>query len=227
MKVTKAQSEKNRIALIRAAGRLFREHGVDGVGVAEIGKEAGLTHGALYAQFGSKDALVSEAFADSMARRAVVANRAVAEKGLDLAAHLGAFLSERHRDNRATGCAITASASELARQDRAVSEAFVVAFDTIVETLARVLADSRGAASARERSIAIAAGEIGGVVLARAALKADPALSSEILAACRSVFGTLAASDERVVAPSAKEKPAASASRPRRKVAKPARNPNR
>ena len=54
LKVTKAKAAENRAALVQAAGSLFRERGIDGVGVAEISKKAGLTHGALYAQFPSK-----------------------------------------------------------------------------------------------------------------------------------------------------------------------------
>src|ERR1700761_7278185 len=67
MKVSKEQVAQNREALIAAAGRLFRERGIDGVGVAEICKQAGLTHGALYAQFPSKEALAAEALADGVA----------------------------------------------------------------------------------------------------------------------------------------------------------------
>ena len=55
MKVTKEKSAENRAALVETAARLFRERGIDGVGVAEISKAAGLTHGALYGQFPSKD----------------------------------------------------------------------------------------------------------------------------------------------------------------------------
>jgi AcrR family transcriptional regulator len=62
MKVTKEKATENRAALLRAASRLFQERGIDGVGVAEISKKAGLTHGALYAQFPSKEALAAEAF---------------------------------------------------------------------------------------------------------------------------------------------------------------------
>src|ERR1700675_854400 len=66
LKVTKEKATENRAALLKAASRLFRERGIDGVGVAEISKKAGLTHGALYAQFPSKEALAAEAFASVM-----------------------------------------------------------------------------------------------------------------------------------------------------------------
>src|ERR1700723_823730 len=67
--VSKATTELNRGALLGAASRLFREKGIDGVGVAEIAKEAGLTHGALYKHFPSKDALAAEAFYYAIATR--------------------------------------------------------------------------------------------------------------------------------------------------------------
>ena len=68
MKVSKKKVAENRDALVRAAGRLFRERGIDGVGIAEICQQAGLTHGALYAQFPSKEALAAEALADGVNR---------------------------------------------------------------------------------------------------------------------------------------------------------------
>ena len=61
MKVTRAQAEENRRTVVEAAGRLFREHGFKGVGLAELMSAAGLTHGGFYKQFKSKDELVLEA----------------------------------------------------------------------------------------------------------------------------------------------------------------------
>src|SRR5271154_5372425 len=67
MKVTKEKSAENRAALVDTAAHMFRERGIDGVGVAEISKAAGLTPGALYGQFPSKQALVAEALAQGLA----------------------------------------------------------------------------------------------------------------------------------------------------------------
>ncbi|MBU0746199.1 MAG: TetR family transcriptional regulator, partial [Gammaproteobacteria bacterium] len=63
MKVSKAQAAENRQGILDAAARLYRERGLTGVGVADITREAGLTHGGLYRHFESKDALVREACA--------------------------------------------------------------------------------------------------------------------------------------------------------------------
>lgn len=93
MKVNKETAAKHRAAIVAEAANLFRERGFDGVGVAEIMQAAGLTHGGFYGHFASKDALAAEAstkaFADGAAR---------VEKDKDLAAYLGRYLSERHRD---------------------------------------------------------------------------------------------------------------------------------
>src|SRR5260221_6018330 len=105
LKVTKAKAAENRAALVQAAGRLFRERGIDGVGVAEISKKAGLTHGALYAQFPSKEALAAEGFTSALKEgwEQMTADRdgrpATVTDDLDY------YLSFDHRDNLATSCA--------------------------------------------------------------------------------------------------------------------------
>src|ERR1700760_2955100 len=98
MKVTREKAAENREKLVRAAGRLFRERGVDGVGVAEISRQAGLTHGALYAQFGSKDALVAEALADGLRRGQERLAQEAQRRPLTLADHLSYYLSPERRD---------------------------------------------------------------------------------------------------------------------------------
>src|ERR1700757_2895791 len=108
MKVSKEKAAENRAALVRAAGLLFRERGIDGVGVAEISKKAGLTHGALYAQFPSKEALAAEAFA-SAAREGfeeITADRN--GRPATLTDFLDSYLSVGHRDNLATSCPMSA-----------------------------------------------------------------------------------------------------------------------
>src|SRR5260370_2725848 len=108
MKVSKEKSAENRAALLHAAGLLFRERGIDGVGVAEISQRAGLTHGALYAQFPSKEALAAEALGYGLDRH-LAHLMAVAEDGQDnhqppLTAYLDAYLTPQHRDDLARGC---------------------------------------------------------------------------------------------------------------------------
>src|SRR5271163_1368478 len=98
MKVTKEKSAENRAALIKTAGRMFRERGIDGVGVAEISKAAGLTHGALYAQFPSKQALAAEALAHGLARGHTYMTALKSHCAPTLSDYLDLYLALDHRD---------------------------------------------------------------------------------------------------------------------------------
>src|ERR1700722_18435122 len=99
LKVTKEKVNENRAALVQAAGRLFRERGIDGVGVAEISKSAGLTHGALYAQFPSKGALAAEAFASGLEPGLKKMTPDGAGKPAILRDFFDDYLSTEHGDN--------------------------------------------------------------------------------------------------------------------------------
>lgn len=185
--MTKARATENRRKLVHAAGRLFRQHGIGGVGVADIGKAAGLTHGAVYARFPSKQALAAEALADGT--RQVVAVMRSRAANPAIGDYLDFSLCERSRDNLAGGCPLTATGSDVARQGKIVSRAFAEGFDELAGSIQEVLVDEAGYATARERALAIAAAEIGTLIVARAVAKADPAFSDEILAASRRVLG--------------------------------------
>jgi TetR/AcrR family transcriptional repressor of nem operon len=193
MKVSKEQVAQNRDALIQAAARLFRERGIDGVGVAEICKQAGLTHGALYAQFPSKEALAAEALADGAARANEWMTARLEGREPTLTDHLDSYLSSQHRDDLGGGCAMAASASEIARQPRDVSVAFTDGFSQLVGVIERTLTRSGSAAERRQRALAITAAMIGGVAAARASAKASPALSDDILVAMRRLLDEVGA----------------------------------
>jgi TetR/AcrR family transcriptional repressor of nem operon len=198
LKVTKEKAAENRAALVQAAGRLFRERGIDGVGVAEISKEAGLTHGALYAQFPSKEALAAEAFASGLkpGLEQMTADRD--GRPATLTDFLDYYLSLDHRDNLATGCPMSASASEVARQDKAVCERFTEGFEQITAAIERGLGVSSIKAENRRRALAMMAAMIGGVAASRAVAKADPKLSNEILRAVRRTVGEVGGQEGQV-----------------------------
>src|ERR1700722_16282435 len=179
VKVTKEKATENRAALVKAAGRLFRERGIDGVGVAEISKQAGLTHGALYAQFPSKEALAAEALASALGigLEKVTADRA--GRPATLTDFLDYYLSPEHRDNLAAGCPMSASGSEIARQDKIVGRRFAEGFEQFVALIERDLGDSGVNADKRQRALAVMAAMIGGVAASRAVSKADPKLSNQ------------------------------------------------
>jgi len=198
LKVTKEKAAENRAALVEAAARLFRERGIDGVGVAEISKKAGLTHGALYAQFPSKEALAAEAFASAFkgGLEQITADRD--GRSITLTDCLDWYLSADHRDNLATGCPMSASASEVGRQDKVVSDRFTEGFEQLVALMERGLGASPVKTENRERALAMMAAMIGGVAASRAVAKADPKLSNQILQAVRRTVGELGGQEGQV-----------------------------
>jgi TetR/AcrR family transcriptional regulator, transcriptional repressor for nem operon len=191
LKVTKEKATENRAALVRAAARLFREHGIDGVGVAEISKKAGLTHGALYAQFPSKEALAAEAFASGL-KPGLEKLTDPAGRPAGLSEFLDDYLSLEHRDNLAAGCPMSASASEIARQDKIVCERFTEGFEQLVALIEPGLGASAVGVDRRQRALAMMAAMIGGIAASRAVAKVDPKLSNQILRAVRQIVGEVA-----------------------------------
>ena len=189
MKVSKEKVAENRAALVRAAALLIRERGIDGVGVAEISKKAGLTHGALYAQFPSKETLTAEAFtaAHQEGFEEITAHRG--DRPPSLTDFFNSYLSTEHRDNLATSCPMSASASEIARQDKLVSERFKESFEQIVAVIESRLGAPAVRADNHQRALAVMAALIGGVAAARAVAKSDSRLSNEILRAVRRMVG--------------------------------------
>jgi TetR/AcrR family transcriptional regulator, transcriptional repressor for nem operon len=188
MRVSKEKAAENRTALLEAASKLFREKGIDGVGVAEVAKEAGLTHGALYAHFDSKDALAAAAFSTGFAGNMAAMRAWAGDREPTFEEYVTVLLSATMRDKLAAGCPMTASASEAGRQGPGVSESFVKAFE---EELALVAGAADPALPVNERrtlAIASVAAQIGAIAVARAVAKADPALSDEVLQSVRAVI---------------------------------------
>jgi len=185
VKVSKEPAARHRAAIVEAAARLFRERGVDGVGVAEITRAAGLTHGGFYGHFASKEALAEEACAQSFAAVGQrLPERLVAEGGLD--AFLAAYLSRRHRDEPGDGCPMAALASEIPRREDALQGRFGAGVAAYVDALADALhAQGIAAPEARGRAILLLAALVGGLALARATARAEPELSDELLATLR------------------------------------------
>ena len=177
---------------------MFRERGIDGVGVAEISKKAGLTHGALYAQFPSKEALAAEAFTSALKPGLEKMTPERADRPATLIDFLDDYMSVEHRDNLAVGCPMSASASEIARQDKIVCERFTEGFEQLIALIEPSLGASAVNADERQRALAIMAAMIGGVAASRAVAKVDPKLSNQILRAVRQVVGEVAGEKARV-----------------------------
>ncbi len=191
MRVSKEKAAENRVAILEAASRLFRKRGIDGVGVAEIAKEAGLTHGALYAHFSSKDELAAEAFSHGFAGNLAQARTRTGDRCPSFQEYLDGLLSTYMRDNLETGCPFAASASEIGRQGCAVSASFTRAFEEMVAMLESSLDDAIPASQRRRLAIAAVATEVGAIAVSRAVAKADASLADEVLQAVRETVGSV------------------------------------
>jgi TetR/AcrR family transcriptional regulator, transcriptional repressor for nem operon len=181
MKVSREQAAQNRERIVVAAAQRFRERGFDGIGVADLMKEAGLTHGGFYGHFSSKEDLIAEASAraltSSLALWSKLAQRA---PGDPLSAIAGVYLTTRHRDNPGTGCLLAALGPDVSRQGPAVRRAVTDYVRSACDLLARLI-PGRSRAARRQKAISAYATLVGAMVMARAV--DDRALSEEILEA--------------------------------------------
>lgn len=185
MKISKEKSEANRAALVETASRLFREKGIDGVGVAEISKSAGLTHGALYAHFPSKEALAAEALAWSLEQGNAKLYTGTVDGEPDLERFLSDYLAVDSLDNYAEHCAMAASASEIGRQDVAISAKFTEGYMVLVRAFERRVAANNPDVDALATAMGIVAAMVGALSVARATAKARPEVSAEVLRGVR------------------------------------------
>jgi TetR/AcrR family transcriptional regulator, transcriptional repressor for nem operon len=182
MKVTKEQAEQNRAALLEAASRLYRKHGFDGVGVAQIAREAGLTHGSLYGHFESKDHYAAEACAHAFADRLQLLQQAEPGDNRALAAVFSRYISEQHRDEPERGCPISALGADAARKKGPVAETMTRGIETYLSLLTEHLAfGEQDTAESHGRAIAMLSMMVGGMILSRASVTANEDLSKQVL----------------------------------------------
>jgi TetR/AcrR family transcriptional repressor of nem operon len=183
MRISKEKAADNRTALIRAASKLFRERGIDGVGVAEISKEAGLTHGALYAHFRSKEELALEALSYGLDQANSRMYSATSDGMPDLSRFLDRYLALDNRDDYGDRCAMAASASEIGRHDKAISARFAEGYMVMVRAFERQIAENEPGSDALGRAMVVVATLVGSLAVARGAAKGNPA--EQVLAAAR------------------------------------------
>ena len=165
--------------IVRTAAARFREAGVEGVGVAELMKEAGLTHGGFYRHFASREDLVAEAVERALEDGSKRAMAVLASQSPSpLALLVDGYLSAVHRDRLATSCAVTTLAGDVARGGDRARSAYTRQVGAYLELLTRLItADTEG--TRRARAITALATLVGAVSLARAVN--DEKLSREIL----------------------------------------------
>lgn len=180
---SKANKEQSHARIVQTAAARFREEGVDGVGVSDLMKEAGLTHGGFYRHFASRDELVAEAVESALsdgsrAVEAVAASKA--SRQVVAATLVDAYLSTAHRDSLATSCAVTTLAGDVARSNERARAAYTQQVNAYLDLLANLAAAEKSKGK-RAKAIAALSSLVGAVSLSRAVN--DEALSREILKA--------------------------------------------
>jgi AcrR family transcriptional regulator len=177
MRYEKGHKETTRQHIIDVASAQFRESGVAAVGLAGIMSAAGLTNGAFYTHFESKEDLVRAVLMNALGRRELRL-RANLESKAGLEATIRDYLSARHRDDAGGGCPTAALVAEVARHPKATREAFTEKISDIIDLMAAQVGKG-SPAERRKRAMAAYGMMVGSLQLARAVN--DKKLSDEIL----------------------------------------------
>ncbi len=181
VKISKAAAEKNATDLLKATGEMIRESGIAAASVAQIAARVGLTHGAIYRHYMSKDDLAAAAITADFAA-VTTGLEALADKGATLRTYFTGYLDPDHRDYFMRGCPVAPLAAEIARADTRVQSAFRHGLDANIAAIARLSGIADPAAATRYASFALATLS-GAMSMARATKPADGDLSNAILAA--------------------------------------------
>ncbi len=186
MGVSRQQAVENRRAIVAAAEKLFRERGVDAVGLAELMKAAGFTQGGFYNHFKSKDALVSAVMEKAMedggeAFASIIENARSA--GADpVKQNIQWYLSPEHRANIEAGCPLSGFVGDARRLGVAARDAYAEGLAVNLERFARAIEETDGIREgSRRKAITLFSQMVGTLLLSRAVADLDPALADEIL----------------------------------------------
>lgn len=181
MRVSREQAVENREKILNTATRLFREKGFDGIGIADLMKSAGLTHGGFYGHFSSKEDLIAQAcdraVDEILAHHQVRFNEG---KGSYYQQFVANYLSCEHRDNPGSGCLMAALGADAARQSPFIKRAFTQSCNRLFAALMKIL-PAKSEAEKREQALTTLAALVGAQVIARAV--DNPELSQEVLQA--------------------------------------------
>src|SRR5580704_16932147 len=173
----KEHKQATRQRIIETAGRRFKRDGIDGSGIATLMADAGLTNGAFYAHFASKDDLVATAVADQLReQRASLSERVPGRAGVEQ--YVREYLSVQHRDDPDDGCPSAALLNEIGRCTDATKRAYTDGVLAVIDDIAAGLAPD-DPPSARAKTLSVFALMIGTLQLSRAL--ADKHLADEVL----------------------------------------------
>ncbi|MFW6867059.1 TetR/AcrR family transcriptional regulator [Nocardioides sp. CPCC 206347] len=173
----KEHKDATRQRIVESAGRRFKQGGIDGSGIATLMADVGLTNGAFYAHFDSKDDLVATVVADEVRAQARAISALPAGKA-GIEQFIRDYLSPEHRDNAAVGCPSAALLDEIVRTDDAARQGYTAGAASIIDEIASRLTP-RNPMAGRGRAIGLFALLVGTLQLSRAL--ADPDLSLEVL----------------------------------------------
>jgi TetR/AcrR family transcriptional repressor of nem operon len=193
MRYSKEHKQETHARIVKKASVRLREKGAHGIGVADLMKEAGLTHGGFYAHFDSREALVIEAFNYAMDRATAhwrkVAEQTPPEKRL--ATIIDTYLTPVHRDDPGHGCAVPTLGAEIARESPKTRKAFAAKLEQMIDMMADQILDAPRKV-ARKQAMAALATMMGTIVMSRIAGNGE--LSDDVLSAGReAVLGRAAA----------------------------------
>jgi TetR/AcrR family transcriptional repressor of nem operon len=174
---SRADKAESHDRIVQAAAERFREQGVDGIGLADLMREAGLTHGGFYRHFASRDALVAAAIERALGQGSRAVEAVAKIKKAPLAAVVDGYLSAAHRDSLATSCAVTTLAADVARSSDRARSAYTRQVGIYLELLTNLIAGNKQ--RRRRKAIAALSTLVGALSMARAVN--DEKLSQEIL----------------------------------------------
>jgi TetR/AcrR family transcriptional regulator, transcriptional repressor for nem operon len=200
MRVSRTQAAENRETVINVASRLFREHGFDGIGLKDLMKGAGLTQGAFYKQFASKEDLAEQASRRAWESAFNRWSAAVSAEPEDPIGGVMAFyLSMGHRDEKMDGCPLVALGSDAARQSAEVKASFEAGIKAVLDVLGRSIAQPNSSepngSDATGEAMAILSLMVGALTLSR--VVNDPDLAQAFLDAAAKQIREIVASPER------------------------------
>jgi TetR/AcrR family transcriptional repressor of nem operon len=190
MGVSRQQAAQNRGEIVAAAEKLFRERGVDAVGLAELMKAAGFTQGGFYNHFKSKDALVAAVMDKAMEEggesfASIVENARSAQLN-PVRSRIEWYLSPEHRADIDAGCALSGFAGDARRLGDAARTTYAEGLAANLEQFAKVIEETEGIGEdSRRRAITLFSEMVGTLLLSRATADVDPVLADEILDAGR------------------------------------------
>ncbi|MEH2508081.1 TetR/AcrR family transcriptional repressor of nem operon [Bradyrhizobium sp. AZCC 1578] len=184
MRYSKEHKQETHARIVKKASVRLREKGAHGIGVADLMKEAGLTHGGFYAHFDSREALVIEAFAYAMDRSVEHWRKIAAETPPEkrLSTIIDSYVSTVHRDDPGRGCAVTTLGAEIVRESAKTRKAFAAKLEQLIDVIADQISDVPRK-TARRQAMGTLATMMGTLVMSRVAGSGE--LSDEILVAGR------------------------------------------